>query len=65
MTRGEIYSGPDDYGRYHYAIFWMADYHPGHPEGEYGLRERGQHFHGVPPTDINQWDDKRKGGNEK
>lgn len=47
--RLEIYSGPDERGRYHYALFWMADYHPGHPEGEHRTAERGQHFYGVPP----------------
>jgi hypothetical protein len=25
----------------------MADYHPGHPDGEHARRERGQHFFGV------------------
>jgi hypothetical protein len=44
FTRLEIYEGPNKSGEYHYALFWMADYHPGHPEGEYGWRERGQHF---------------------
>lgn len=47
--RLEIYSGPDSHGRYHYALFWMADYHPGHPNGEDRWAERGQHFFGTPP----------------
>ena len=49
-TRLELYSGPDERGRYHFALFWMADYHPGHPDGEYRLAERGQHFFGTPPA---------------
>lgn len=54
-ARIEVYAGPDTHGRYHYALFWLADYHPGHPDGEYRTAERGQHFfgnpdrHGVPP----------------
>lgn len=46
--RIEVYSGPDRDGNYHYAMFWWADYHPGHPKGEHGWRERGQHFLGNP-----------------
>jgi len=46
--RIEVYEGPDRWGHYHYAIFWWADYHPGHPEGEHRLAERGQHFRGNP-----------------
>jgi hypothetical protein len=46
--RIEIYEGPDKQGRYHYALFWWADYHPGHPQGEHRYAERGQHFHGNP-----------------
>lgn len=42
--RGEIHSGPDSLGRYSYTLYWMADYHPGHPEGEYRRAERGQCF---------------------
>lgn len=44
FTRLEIYEGPNKHGEYHFALFWMADYHPGHPEGEYRHAERGQHF---------------------
>lgn len=46
----EIHSGPDDRGRYSYTLYWMADYHPGHPDGEYGWRERGQCFFGPLPA---------------
>ena len=67
--RGEIYSGPDRYGNYHYALFWMANYHPGDPAGEHRLAERGQHFFGDPSVhDIVKWADLRKGAiadNEK
>lgn len=55
-TRIEIYEGPNKQGNYHYALFWMADYHPGHPDGEYGLRERGQHFR----APIPEWTDSLK-----
>ena len=54
MHRCEIYDGPDARGRYHYALFWMAGYHPGHPAGEYRWAERGQHFFGQPPDDVPQ-----------
>jgi hypothetical protein len=43
--RIEVYSGPDEKGRWEFAKFWMADYHPGDPAGEYRWAERGQHFH--------------------
>ena len=48
FTRIEILSEPDRLGRVHYAKFWMADYHPGDPDGEHRWAERGQHFLGVP-----------------
>jgi len=35
-------------GRCHFVLFWMANYHPGDPNGEYGWRERGQHFYANP-----------------
>jgi hypothetical protein len=44
FVRCEIYDGPDRNGDYHFALFWMADYTPGHPDGEHVRRERGQHF---------------------
>ena len=50
LTRIEIISGPDDLGRYVHFRFWMADYHPGHPDGEHRLAERGQVFRSrLPP----------------
>ena len=37
------YHGPSDsHGRCAFTLFWMADYHPGHPDGEYRTAERGQ-----------------------
>jgi hypothetical protein len=52
FTRCVIHSGPDRQGRYQYTLFWMADYHPGHPDGEHRLAERGQVFLGVPPHHV-------------
>ena len=56
LDRIEVYAGPDEHGRYHYARFWWADYHPGHPLGEHRRAERGQHFFGVLPTMTPQVD---------
>lgn len=50
--RIELYAGPDLLGRYTYALFWTAAYHPGHPDGERGIRERGQVFHGPLPPGV-------------
>lgn len=52
--RMEIYEGPDQKGRCHYALFWMA-HHPGDrvagiEAGEW--RERGQHFFTELPGDV-------------
>ena len=33
-TRIEVVSGPDAMGRYVHFRYWLADYHPGHPDGE-------------------------------
>ena len=48
--RIEYYSKPNpkDGNRCHFALFWMADYHPGHPDGEHRVAERGQHFYADP-----------------
>jgi len=37
-------AGPDDHGRRRFTVFWMADYHPGDPRGEYRTAERGQEY---------------------
>lgn len=51
-TRIEVHSGPDRLGRYSHTRFWMTDYTPGHPDGEYKLREVGQVFFcELPPKD--------------
>jgi hypothetical protein len=51
MSRDRIavHRGPDERGRYVYTRFWIADYHPGHPDGEYRRAERGQVFHAAMP----------------
>ena len=51
-TRLEIHGGPDEHGRYHYALYWTADYHPGHPGGEYRRAERGQECFDVLPPEF-------------
>lgn len=57
-ARIEIHDGPDSAGRYSYTLYWQTDYHPGHPAGEHGERERGQCFfadprqHGLPQERI-------------
>ncbi len=43
--RVEIHGGPDERGRYRFTLYWMASYHPGHPDGENRDAERGQEFH--------------------
>jgi len=58
--RGELESGPDDRGRYHYTLSWWADYHPGHPDGENRMAERSQHFFGIPSASVLEWKDARK-----
>jgi hypothetical protein len=59
--RGEIYEGPDDKGRYRYGLFWIADYHPGHPLGEHRVAERGQIRFGKLPENVKNWKDLRHG----
>lgn len=49
FTRCEILDGPDREDKYTYFLFWMADYQPGHPQGEYRRVERGQIFHAPLP----------------
>lgn len=51
--RVEFVDGPDHKNCSTFFLFWMADYHPGHPDGEHGWRERGQIFHCVPsPAEL-------------
>lgn len=44
----ELYSGPDDHRRYHFAMLWWAEYRPGHPDGENVSGIRGQGFFADP-----------------
>ena len=46
--RIEYRSKTDKWGRCSFTLYWMADYTPGHPEGEYVRRERAQCFHADP-----------------
>lgn len=46
--RIEYHSKSDAFGRCTFSLIWMADYHPGHPEGEYRRAERGQVFFADP-----------------
>jgi|SanBayMetagenome_1026888.scaffolds.fasta_scaffold13953_2 hypothetical protein len=39
---------PDKYGRRSFMLYWMADYHPGDPQGEYRRAERGQVHVSIP-----------------
>lgn len=47
-TRIEYHSKSDSLGRCSFSLHWMADYHPGHPDGEYQRRERAQTFFADP-----------------
>ncbi len=61
--RGEIIGGPDSRGAFTYFLYWMDDYFPGHPEGEYVIRERGQIFRELSGRHLDDesitWTDKR------
>ena len=41
-------SKSDSDGRCRFFLYWGADYHPGHPDGEYRHAERGQGFFADP-----------------
>ena len=41
-------SGSDSLGRCSFTLYWMTNYCPGHPEGEYARREVGQCFFADP-----------------
>ena len=49
-TRIEYLSRSDQWGRCRFTLFWMADYHPGHPLGENRHAERGQVFYADPES---------------
>lgn len=46
--RIEYHGKADDEGRCFFTLYWMADYHPGHPDGEYRKAMRGQNFFADP-----------------
>ena len=46
--RIEYHSNSDSQGRCRFALYWMSDYHPGDPRGEYRTAERGQYFFADP-----------------
>ena len=48
--RLEVFDGPDRCGKWGYWLFWLADYHPGHPDGEDRIAERGQAFRAPLPV---------------
>ena len=56
MVEIKIFSGPDSRGRYGYFLLWKDNYFPGHPEGEYVERLRGQAFHGLLPAETDRRD---------
>ena len=47
-TRIEYSSKSDEKGRCTFTLFWWVDYIHGHPDGEYGRRERAQVFFSDP-----------------
>jgi hypothetical protein len=53
-TKIEILGKPDTQGRISHMRYWMTDYCPGHPEGEYVVREKGQMLFSVLPEEIKQ-----------
>ena len=47
-TKIKYHSQSDSLGRCKFSLSWMATYHPGHPDGEYRIAERGQCFFADP-----------------
>jgi len=48
----EFHSEPDELGRRSFTLTWLADYHPGHPDGEDRIDVRGQCFYADPEQYI-------------
>lgn len=48
--RIEYITKSDNQNRCTFALYWLADYHPGDPAGEYRHAERGQVFFSDPKT---------------
>lgn len=44
----DMESGIDDRGRARFTLYWVADYQPGHPDGEQRRVIRGQCFYADP-----------------
>jgi len=64
VRRIEYLTESDDKGRCMFFLYWMANYHPGHPDGEYRVAERGQVFYADPmkygfprPEQVEDWND--------
>ena len=49
-TRIEYHTPSDEQGRCRFTLYWMADYHPGHPLGENRRAECGQVFYADPES---------------
>jgi hypothetical protein len=47
-TRITYHSSSDEHGRCSFTLRWIANYHPGHPDGAYRRAERGQCFFADP-----------------
>ena len=50
--RIEYSSAVDQFGKRTFTLFWLADYHPGHPKGEHQCAERGQGYYGIPEEHV-------------
>lgn len=48
-TRIIIHGKCDKKGNFSHTRFWMTDYCPRHPDGEFEIREVGQCFNTPPP----------------
>ena len=62
VKRGEIVGviephTRDDEGRVSFTLFWWADYHPGHPEGENRWAIRAQCYFAKPENhpNVSRW----------
>ena len=49
-----VHEGSDNLGRYVYTAYRWALYTPGHPDGEYVPRWRGQVYHAALPDWIDE-----------
>jgi len=44
----DVHGGLDSFGRASFTVYWLTDYHPGHPAGETGIDIRGQVYFADP-----------------